>query len=461
MHKKRFIFLSFIIFSLFHINAQTVSGSIANHQNKKLYLYGYENFDSYPIDSITTNANGEFNLKFEPKDFGMGYITTKNNKSLIVVLANENIELTADVSDLSQTVNITSGPENKAFYTYTIEQPKRENALSAWKYLDNLYTKDETFNNNVKQSQFISREIKRLKTESKDFINDLPEESYIKWFLPKRYLLSSLGTIVKNRPEEISATLKALREMDLTDNRFYKSGLLNDALFNHIWFIENSSGSLEEVFKDLNETIDIIIEQLKDDNEKFNLVTERIFEILEKRSLYTSSEYLADRLLKSDDCGCLNPDFEKHLNIYGKMAQGEIAPDIAFTKFTYFPKGVNAKYLSGLESDYYLVVFAAGWCPHCTQEVPEIADLYPELKAKNIEVILVSLDENAQDFTQFAAPFPFISTTDYQKWDGKTVNDYQVIGTPSYFMLDKDRKILKKLKSIDHLKSWVEYYVKD
>jgi hypothetical protein len=67
------------------------------------------------------------------------------------------------------------------------------------------------------------------------------------------------------------------------------------------------------------------------------------------------------------------------------------------------------------------------------------------------------LKEKARDFAQFAAPLPFISTTDYKKWDGQAASDYQVFSTPSYFMLDKDRTILQKLKNVEHLKSWVEY----
>jgi peroxiredoxin len=102
------------------------------------------------------------------------------------------------------------------------------------------------------------------------------------------------------------------------------------------------------------------------------------------------------------------------------------------------------------------VVFAAGWCSHCTEELPKIAAYYPTLKEKNVEVILVSLDENASDFAKFAAPFPFISTTDYKKWEGQAALDYQVYATPSYFLLDKDLKIVKRLNSVEHLKAMVD-----
>jgi len=251
-----------------------------------------------------------------------------------------------------------------------------------------------------------------------------------------------------------------LRNINYADARLYKSGLLKEAIGNHIWFIENSSGALDAVFKDLNSSIDIIIEQLKEDNEKFNLIATTMFEVLEERSLFTSAEYLAKKLLEDEDCGCLNPDFEKRMQKYGKMAEGSTAPDIALGEATYYPEGVTARKLSEVKSDYTLVVFAAGWCPHCTEELPKIANYYPTLKQKNVEVILVSLDENASDFAKFAAPFPFISTTDYKKWGGQAATDYQVYATPSYFLLDKDLKIVKRLNSVEHLKAVVDNKIK-
>lgn len=442
------------------IHAQRISGTLENSASQTLYLYGYSNFDSYIIDSTSTSATGEFRLDFSAEDYGMGYLQPEEKKPLIIHLGNDPIALTADATQMSTSAVLSKCDENIAMFTYASQQPKRENALSAWRYLQGLYTEDPTFTSNKKQRKSIDKEINRLKEEGVAFIQNLPEDSYMRWFLPTRQLLSSVSRIAQYEPEKIPDTRNALRRIDYSDTRMYKSGFLNEAIENHIWFIENSSGSLDKVFEDLNKSIDIIIAQLKDDNESFNLITKRMFEVLEKRSLFTSSEYLAKRLLEGDDCGCINPDFEKELHKYGKMAKGSTAPNIAFTDFTYFPEGVSAKTLTDLKADYYLVVFAAGWCGHCKEALPKVAEFYPELKAKNIEVVLVSLDENAKDFAQFAAPMPFISTTDYKKWDGQAAVDYQVFSTPSYFMLDKDRTILQKLNSVDHLKSWVEYMVK-
>lgn len=435
---------------------QQISGRLTGMPNTSLRLKGFTNFDTYTIDSTQTDAVGNFKLNFTEQDYGIGLLSVEDIKQQIVILTDEPVTLQLEADQLDIEWKINQGQENIAFKSYTTEQPKREQALSAWRFLYNLYASDTIYLEGKQSLNAITRETERVHQKEAAFFNKLPSESYLRWYIPTRKLLASVSQVAQYRTEEIPATGEALRQLDFTDQRLYKSGLLKEAIDNHIWFIENSSGSLEQVFTDLNTSIDGILEQLKEDNEKFNLVVSRLFEVLEERSLFTSSEYLSKKLLAGDVCGCLNPDLEKRLHKYGNMATGQTAPDIVFTEYTYFPEGISVKKLSELEADHYLVVFAASWCGHCTKSIPEIAKMYPELQDKNIEVVLISLDENPKDFAQFAAPLPFISTTDYNKWGSKAAIDYQVYATPSYFMLDKDLKIVMKLKSVEHIKAWVE-----
>jgi len=455
MNKKTVLLFMMLAFAK-AVSAQHVSGTFTDLPNQSISLYGFQNFETYTIDSTTTDATGHFTLAFSKKEYGMGFLKSVDNTPFIFILANEEVGLKGDAPSSPESVSMTKGNQNKAFNTYAAQHPKREQALSAWDYLEKLYTVDSLFSAEQIPKKAITKEIERIHTQDAAFVSNLPEDSYVKWFLFIRKLVSSVSTVAQYRTEEIPATLAALRNINYADERLYKSGLLNEAIENHIWFIENSSGGLDAVFKDLNASIDLIINPLKDDTEKFNLIATKMFEVLEERSLFTSAEYLAKKLLEDEDCGCLNPEFEKRMQKYGAIAEGSTAPDISFGEASYYPEGVTARKLSEVESDYTLVAFAAGWCSHCTEELPKIAAYYPTLKEKNVEVILVSLDENASDFAKFAAPFPFISTTDYKKWEGQAATDYQVYATPSYFLLDKDLKIVKRLNSVEHLKAVVD-----
>jgi thiol-disulfide isomerase/thioredoxin len=457
---RRITIILLLVFSPLMVLSQSIQGEFSNLPNQPLKLMGYDNFETYVIDSTQTDAQGKFSLNYSGKDYGMGYLKSSGEQIFYVALNDESTKLKGTDFEVSEALDIQKGSENKSLYQYALTQPKRDQVLSAWHYLDNMYKDSDTFKEHLLAKKAISNEISLLQAETKAFIANMPDDQYMKWYLPLRSLLSSVGNVARNRPERIPTTLIELRAIDYTEERLSKSGLLYDAIFNHIWFIENSSGPLEQVFKDLNLSIDIMADQLKNNDERFNLVMEKMFEIMEERSLFSSSEYLAEKLLQSDDCGCLNPQLQKKLERYGKMAKGQTAPDIVFSDYTYYPEGVSATSLKSLEADYKLVVFAAGWCPHCRESMPKIEENYKQWKDKGVEVVFVSLDDNPRDFAGFAGPLPFVSTTDYKKWEGKAVEDYQVYATPSYFMLDKDLEILIRPKSVEHAKAWIETYVK-
>lgn len=461
MHNiKLLILVISLLLSNFFTYAQKITSVIPQLPTQAIALYGYDNFEPYLIDSTQTNAKGEFKLHFTAKDYGIAVLKSKALQANVFVLCKENIVLQlADVQEDAVYVKITQGMQNLLLQQYILEQPTRQQAFKAWDYLQQLYVTDSLLLNEKQSLTAIIQAKENLQAQETAFLQSLPANSLLTWYIPLRNLIGSVAQVAQSLPHEIPSTRAALQQINYADERLYKSGLLKNAIENHIWFIENSSESLDSVFAYLNRSIDIIITQLKEDKEKYNLVTKYMFDVLEKRSLYTSSEYLAKRLLATEDCGCLNPDFEKQLHKYGKMAIGATAPNITFTKYSNFPNVVQINSLSDIKADYYLVIFAAGWCGHCKEEMPKIEEYYATLKGKKVEVVLVSLDDNEQTFTQFTSALPFISTTDLQKWNGKAATDYQVYGTPSYFILNKDLKILQKLKDVNHLKSWVEWVI--
>lgn len=459
---KKSIFYTFSIF-LFSWNtfAQSVNGQFSEMKNQEIRLEVFNGFETQQVGKATTDETGNFTLNYKvTTNQGMGYLIASENKPYILSLSDRNIRLKGESLSNVESIVVEEGIENIRFVKYATEQPQREQMLSAWRFLAKNYEDLPQFEEAKKAKKSIAEEIARIQSSEQAFLDNLPADSYMKWFLPVRKLVSNVSIVAQYYPEDIPATRQALRALDYTDERLYTSGLFQQSLENHVWFIENSSGELTLVFEDLNKSIDIILAQIKGNDVLYNEVSEYVFDLLEKRSLFTSAEYLSKKLLDSDDCGCVDEKLKKKLEKYGKMATGAIVPDIEFTSYTYKPEGMQASKLSEITADYYLVVFAAGWCPHCTKELPKLAEIYPSLKEKNVEVLLVSLDGDTKGFAQFAGGLPFASTTDLQKWESSFAEDYQVYATPSYFMMDKNRKLLIKPKDSEHVKAWVDYMIK-
>ena len=459
MKNKLFTLLVVLLIATYS-TAQVVTGTLTNLNNQQIQLLEFNGFNNQIIAATTTNENGDFKLSYTSKNFGVGYLMSVDKKPLILILNGEDIHLTGQMISSTQTLKITKGNENQLFEKYAKEHPKREQVLSAWEYLEKMYALDSLFIAQKTPKQAIDEEKKRIKTEDATFLASLDNNSYLYWYLPMRKLVSNVSTVAQSRPMEIPATITAFRAIDYADNRLYKSGLLKDAVEGHFWLLENSGQSLGQVFVEMKTSIDAMMESLIKEEKILNEVTDYLFDLLERHSLFKASEYLALKVLNEISC-TIDNDLAKQLETYRAMKKGNIAPDIIFQKDFSTPSYSNKtpKKLSDLKSKYTLVTFGASWCPKCKDEFPKIANLYPKWKAQEVEVVFISLDEEEVAFKDFVKNFPFISTCDYQKWEGSTVKDYYVFGTPTMFLLDEKREILLRPNSVNQVDAWVDWYL--
>ena len=452
----------FIIFGFFYCGgllAQTITGTFSKLPNQEIKLEGFTGLKTNAISATTTDEKGNFSLKYSKTDYGVGYLMASDNKPFFVILSGENIEIIGEALSSTETISITKGQENSYFQQYAKEHPRREQALSAWNYLEKIYTSDPLFSTQKTPSQAIQEEKLRIKNQDASYLENLPKGSYVKWYLPTRKLVSAVSTIAQYRPEEIPETIKAFRNLDYTDQRLYKSGLFKDAIESHFWLLENSGNSLDNVFEEMKISIDAMMVKLATNEKIFNEVTDYLFDLLEKHSLFQASEYLALKVLNEGSC-TINSDLANQLETYRAMKKGNIAPDMIFEKTHFVNSNTTINMLSEINSKFTVVVFGASWCPKCKEELPEIAKLHDKWKSKGVEVLFVALEDNKNTFVEFAKAFPFLSYSDLKKWESKIVKEYYVFSTPTLFLLDNKREIILRPNSVKQMDAWVDWNLK-
>ena len=440
--------------------AQTISGNLSALTKQPIKLEGFDGLKNFSIDSTISDETGNFKLAYSKAYFGVGYLMSADNKPLFVILSGEDIEITGEALSNKQTLKVIRGRENQWFEQYATEHPLREQALSAWGYLERIYSLNASFTVQKTTLKTIQKEKQRIKAEDATFLSTLPKESYVSWFLPTRKLVSSVSAVAQYRTEEIPETISAFRNLDYTDARLYKSGLLKDAIESHFWLLENSGKPLDSVFIEMKNSIDAMMVHLLKDEKKLNEVTGYLFDLLERHSLFQASEHLALKVLNETSC-TLDSDLAKQLESYRTMKKGNSAPDISFVDATYLNGVKQNKFsrLADLATPYILVVFGASWCPHCVGELPKLKEKYSKWRQLGVEVVYVSLDTEKQAFEQEVKSYPFFAYCDYKKWESQVVKDYYVFGTPTFYILNNKREILQRPNSIAQVDAWIDWFL--
>ena len=437
-----------------------ITGKLSLLASESIRLEGFNGLKTYPISNATIDEKGNFELTYSNADYGVGYLMSAEENPLFVILSGEGIEIVGEALSQTETVKITKGQENQLFERYAQEHPRREQALTAWIYLEKIYTLDSLFAAQEQPAKNIQAEKQRIKEEDAAFLAKLPKESYISWFLPIRKLVSSVSTVAQYRPEEIPTTIAAFRALDYTDQRLYKSGLFKDAIESHFWLLENSGKSLDSVFIEMQHSIDAMMLNLIKDEQILNEITNYLFDLLERHSLFQASEYLALKVLNQTSC-TIDSDLARQLESYRAMKKGNKAPEIDFGNNTYIHGVKQSQFnnLSSLKTFYTLLVFGASWCPKCMEEMPKIIQNYVKWRNLGVEIVFISLDTEQPAFEQSSGVYPFLSYCDYKKWESPVVQDYYVFGTPTMYLLDKNRKILLRPNSVKQMDAWVDWYL--
>ena len=455
---KKIVLLTLFVLLFFKTYAQnTVVGNFSSIKGQTIHLMGFQGADILAIDSTVVNANGNFELHYSDAYLGMGYLLTSENKPYMLVLEKGKVQLTGQTPTDATSIIINSGEQNKLFVQYTLEHSKREQALSAWVYLKNLYGSDTFFKNQAISKLAITNELERLNKADKDFLKDLPNASFMQLYLPIRKLIGDVGVIKNARPQEITSTIKAFRSINYAHPQLYTSGIFSDLLESQFWLLQNSG--LDEAVKiiEMNTSVDFILAGVSKNEKLYNGFTNYLFQNFEKYNLFEASSHIALKALNQKEV-ILNNSLAFKLESYRKMKVGNTAPEIEFKGDVYVNRQLvnNIKRLSDIKTKYKLVVFGGSWCPQCKEETMLLNMRYDKWKAKEVSVVMVSLDTDKKAFEDYATEFPYTIACDYKKWETQAAKDYYVSSSPTIFLLDSNNKIILRPPTVASLDSWLD-----
>lgn len=112
--------------------------------------------------------------------------------------------------------------------------------------------------------------------------------------------------------------------------------------------------------------------------------------------------------------------------------------------------------ISGLDDteepyDKILIAFYDSDCSACVNEMYHLSALFPELKQKGIRVVSIAADTDRTRY-DFGSKFPWRDKLcDFNGFNGVNYSNYNVVGTPSFFLTGKEGKLLGMYFSISDM----------
>lgn len=117
---------------------------------------------------------------------------------------------------------------------------------------------------------------------------------------------------------------------------------------------------------------------------------------------------------------------------------GNLAPDFQLQDM----EGQNVT-LSNLRGNPIIINFWASWCGPCREEMPFLQQIYEKWNSEDVLLLTINLRETPSEITEYMQnndlSFPVLLDV-----DGSVTQNYNVIGIPTTFFIDKDGVIQSK-----------------
>lgn len=130
-----------------------------------------------------------------------------------------------------------------------------------------------------------------------------------------------------------------------------------------------------------------------------------------------------------------------YLKRLAPTAVGQVAPD--FTLET-----PNGKPLSmhSVKGKVKILDFWASWCGPCRAENPNVVELYKKFHPKGLEIVGISLDENADQWKQAIKDdkLTWQQMSDLKGWESEVAQLYGISAIPHTVILDENNVIIAK-----------------
>ncbi len=141
---------------------------------------------------------------------------------------------------------------------------------------------------------------------------------------------------------------------------------------------------------------------------------------------------------------------------YQNISIGNVAPDFSWDTIE---NGASKTYkLRELGvAENYILVFWSSTCSHCLKQIPQLQQFVKQLNSTKYKVVAVGLEDEPTNWQREIKKYPeFIHAIQLKKWESSVVKDYALTSTPSYFVLDVDKKFIAKPENLEELENYLE-----
>ncbi len=444
----KYLFLSAMLLCGATYAQYSVKGKIEPGQDYSwILLYKLENGSQTYVDNADV-VDGKFEFKIgesEPAGIYRAYYQLENNLFVEFIYNKEEVAFSFHPENPSGSISFSQSEENSIYQEHYSTVSSLQRGIDS---LQVLFFRTE----DPAQEAEIRKNYQELLAEQKS--KQAYFENISKGKIANHFIRASAqfnAPLPVKLPEEYIKGIKShyFDAIDVNDRLLSHSTFINDRLIDYVFYLHQADNP-ESQNQLQQEAIAESVAWIGDDYDILKNFEESLLEEYRLQENVPMIYYVVDNYYNKLPAQYQDDALKEKVVATLKTAVGLQAPDISWDM------DGESQSLTGLTGyDYYVVVFFSSGCGHCQTEMPQFYQFISGIE--NIQVLAIGLEDDREQWESMAGGYhEFINVIDLEKWSSQRVKDYGVQGIPSYFILDKDKKILAKPQDFDELRSLFE-----
>lgn len=451
---KRLSLTAFLMIMGFAMFAQTyhIKGTIKGLNKSEVYLVKAFATSNQIVDTTSTDAQGNVEITIKNNwPVGMYRLMTLTGQEFDLILDHENIDFATSGAGMNARFHIIHSVENSMYYNYLNVKITNQKKIKLLRPLLKSYPKDDPF------YQVLKTQAERLQSQIHNVAESLISQHpntlaahFIKFDMPQM--------IDFNLPPDLqNEALKNnyFRGIDFNDSLLLRADLFTGKIVGYLSLFQSKGMTKIEVESSFTPAVDTLLKKTLVNKKLYEFTLNYLVNGFQEFGFHKLLLHIAnnEKLAQFKDDSPQAQELESKLYAIRTLAPGHVAPD--FTARTL--KGKRIK-LEKVKADTTLLVFWASWCPHCKIQLPKLKKYYNAANTSHLQIIGISVDTNKKSVEKAVKEdgysWPIIAKL--KGWDGPIAKLYGVNATPTYVLLDKNKKVIATPTTVEDLEKYLK-----
>ena len=447
MKYKLLIFIFLFVFQTTAFS-QTVSATFFNLPQQKIYLNAYSGTYIEMIDSVmmTQDKRVEFNTSLKK---GMYQLKAEYGSALDFLYDGESVRMVMkNINDL-RSFELLNSQINIDWYSYQLLKSRTLDSLAVLKPI--LRDKNSVSYNEAKRKYEYFQDKFYSFTDSLMLHGNYASEL----ILVDRFPRINLDDDFKKQRDDMIASF--FNDVDFNNVALIPTNVLPEKIYDFLSIQQPSGQTRDQQIVTYILAVDNVLNRASVNYEMYRFVFQFVIELFNDLNVAEVVDYMTTiPYLEEMDCN------EEQYNELQSIAEfnsrvkiGGIAENISGR--TVFGDDFS---MYDIENDFTIVYFWSYSCDHCRENIKDLKIFLDEHPDFSLIAVTVKGDLKKVKSLVKREKIDGYFYHDGLEWDSPCVFDYAVSATPSFFLLDKDKKILYKPFDFKELKDFVNLIIK-